>query len=293
MKGEYTLDSSVICRFGLSQQDLGSIKQLEKTVNEHDHIHMKLNWDFLKSRPEDEMNDFLFYHEGNLLGYLGIYIFNQKEAEVSAMVHPAFRNKRVFSKLMHAAKEEVKKRGINELLFFTDHQSTSAVKVLKELDATYDFSEYLMQWLKPIEDTLNQRLSIRSFASNDKGVSIELDHICFNISKNEAKKLFKDQENNKNKLQFMAELDGKVIGKISVLLDNEPAYLFGFAIFPTFQGKGYGRELLSYAIKYLVESSRNDIVLEVAVKNKHALELYEKVGFRQVTGYDYYRYPIK
>jgi N-acetylglutamate synthase-like GNAT family acetyltransferase len=109
------LRQGLIKSYGLSKIQISEIEKLATICNEEETITMKLNWDFLNSRPKNEVQDFLFYEENCLVGYLGLYIFNEIEAEVSAMVHPKKRKKGIFSTLLEHAKLEVKGRNITFL----------------------------------------------------------------------------------------------------------------------------------------------------------------------------------
>jgi ribosomal protein S18 acetylase RimI-like enzyme len=288
----FIMKEKLICANGLTNNQLLDIKKLSKTCNEQDKITMKLNWDFLNSRPKDEVQDFLFYEDTTLVGYLGLYIFNKREAEVSSMVHPEYRKQGVFTHLLQYAQEEVKKRHINELLFFSDRNSLSGIACLKNLETTYDFSEYLMNWKEQSTSESANDLLVRSYEETDLQTIISLDSTCFNIPFDEARKMVEVQLADSSNLHLIAELKGKIIGKINVLLKEDPAYIFGFCVHPSYQGQGYGQEILSKTLFKLVTLQRDNIVLEVAVKNSNALKLYEKVGFELVTGYDYYRLKI-
>jgi ribosomal protein S18 acetylase RimI-like enzyme len=278
---------------GLTAKQLLEIKELSTICNAHDNITMKLNWDFLNSRPKDEVQDFLYYSGDELIGFLALYIFNNKEAEVSSMVHPNYRKKGMFLKLLSTASEEVKNRDIKEMLFFTDVNSKSGIACLTKLQTTYDFSEHLMRWSGQLKaNEANNELHIRPFDKGDREIAIQLDSACFHIPKEDAEKMIDVQLADPTNLRLVAEYEGKVVGKINVLLKENPAYIFGFCVLPSFQGKGFGQNILQATLSRLVELGITDIVLEVAIKNNNALKLYEKVGFELVTGYDYYRLKL-
>lgn len=47
-----------------------------------------------------------------------------------------------------------------------------------------------------------------------------------------------------------------------------------------FQGKGYGKKILLWAIKYMQEQQAESILLHVADWNQNAIKLYENYGFK-------------
>ena len=97
---------------GLLQAELKEIQQLAQLCNQADGIRLKLNWDMLMERSSEVTNDFLFYSDGILIGFLGIYIFKSTEAEISGMVHPDYHHQGTvsFSALVEAAKQVCKER---------------------------------------------------------------------------------------------------------------------------------------------------------------------------------------
>lgn len=56
-------------------------------------------------------------------------------------------------------------------------------------------------------------------------------------------------------------------------------YLGGVAIDPAYAGKGYGEKMLRRIIAIAAEKGFTRVELTVAVENKKAIQLYEKVGF--------------
>lgn len=88
--------------------------------------------------------------------------------------------------------------------------------------------------------------------------------------------------------EYVAEQDGKFIGKIGVSMEGEDGYIFGFVITPEYRGHGYGRETLSLILTKLLSEQIHTVLLEVAVKNENALSLYKSCGFKIDTIYDYY-----
>ncbi|MCL1881342.1 MAG: GNAT family N-acetyltransferase [Oscillospiraceae bacterium] len=56
--------------------------------------------------------------------------------------------------------------------------------------------------------------------------------------------------------------------------------LLRIAVLPEFRGKGYGLSLMR---EFLGKCKKARVFLEVASKNTHAIRLYEKVGFEQIS----------
>ncbi len=66
------------------------------------------------------------------------------------------------------------------------------------------------------------------------------------------------------------------------------AGIYGFAITPVLQGRGYGRAALSGICRSLMEADVEQVELEVSVVNPSALHVYERCGFEVTGTEDYY-----
>ena len=63
----------------------------------------------------------------------------------------------------------------------------------------------------------------------------------------------------------------------------DEATLFNIAVAPEFQGKGYGKRLLSALILQLQQQGIQTLWLEVRESNHSAQQLYTQLGFNEVT----------
>lgn len=74
---------------------------------------------------------------------------------------------------------------------------------------------------------------------------------------------------------FLYIKDGELAGSVACY-GNE---IDDLIVNKAFQGQGYGRQLLLWAMEHIRENSQEPITLHVAEWNQHALRLYEDVGF--------------
>jgi ribosomal protein S18 acetylase RimI-like enzyme len=70
------------------------------------------------------------------------------------------------------------------------------------------------------------------------------------------------------------------------------AGIYGFAVVPEQQGRGYGRAALSKVTRDLRDEGITSVHLEVLVDNPGALHLYESCGFEVLGIEDYYLIPV-
>ncbi|MBE4909616.1 GNAT family N-acetyltransferase [Bacillus luteolus] len=270
----------------LKAQQLHDIESLQKVCESHDNLKLKLNWDMLRSRGSQEPEDFFMYESSLLVGFIGIYGFGDK-VELCGMVHPNFRNNGIFTKLFQQAIEACKNQGFERILLNAPADSVSASEFLKKLPCIYSISEYQMKYNHtPLE--CNNDIVLRQASSlQDKVAAIELDMKCFDMTE-EAAKSFNERVLEEG-TYYIIEVEGKTVGKIRVYREHGESWIYSFAVYPEYQGKGIGRKALTNVV--LDEAKHvQDIYLEVEIKNEHALGLYKSCGFEQFHTQDYYVY---
>src|ERR1700682_3121368 len=130
----------------LTPGEIAAISRLIDVCNAHDGLRMRIGLEMLRERSGDETNDFLYYAEGQLVGYLEADSYGRKEKELTGMVHPDFRRQGIFTTLFAAAKGEIQGRGGQKLIFVCEHKSESGRAFLTTTGAELAYAEHEM-WL--------------------------------------------------------------------------------------------------------------------------------------------------
>lgn len=270
----------------LSTKQLSDIKELQHICEDGEDFQLKLNWDMLQSRKENELIDFFHYEEGKLVGFLGLYGFGNK-VEVCGMVAPNHRRKGVFTKLLRDAEKILEGRNVKQILFNVPTNSESGKAFLQIIPCSYSFTEYQMKWeekeLPDYED-----VTLRLATPIDLDLEIQLDVQCFDFEENGARDYNVRIKEENTEQFYIIESEGNAVGKMRVGHSDGEAWIYGFAVLPQFQGKGIGRKALSNVIKKEHEDGFS-IFLEVEAKNANALRLYESCGFKTYHAQDYYK----
>ena len=82
---------------------------------------------------------------------------------------------------------------------------------------------------------------------------------------------------------FVAESDNNtVVGYGVISTAAGECHILNLCIDVELQGCGYGRELLNYLMNAAGDKNVSDVFLEVRPSNKHAVHLYESIGFAEV-----------
>ena len=268
---------------GLSDLIRTQIKDLDRICSAAEPLCMKLNWDMLETREQNETNDLLWYEDGRLVGYLGLYGFgaHPEEIEITGMVHPDYRRQGIFTRLFREAVSISRSRGVKRLLLIVERQSVSGAGFAARAGLTYDFSEYRMlcSAYQPLKESA-AGFSLRPAQTGDRAFLRQVDENCFG-------RAFSDDIHALERVS-LALANGAAVGKVGLENEDGMGYIFGVAILPDYQGRGYGSAMLDAILKKHFQESGTPVILEVAVKNDGALTLYKSRGFTEVTVYDYY-----
>lgn len=280
----------------MNQRQLMEVRELARICDAADGIELKLNWSMLEKRPEGEPNDFLWYDNGRLAGFLALYHFNPSEAEVGGMVHPEFRRKGIFKALLNKALESARKQGVPKLLFVCPNQSASAQSFLRAQGAAYAYSEFGMKLAGEAPRSgaaaaaVGAPVTLRRADSSDRELMIRLDSEGFEMSEQDGialvEMILSSPELEWPYIAYNPE--GEPVGRINIHTRDRNAHFFGFSVLPRYRRQGFGRRILLEAIRIADAQGLRSMSLEVACENRKALELYHSCGFQENYVNDYY-----
>lgn len=286
-------NQGLIKKQGLTSEELAEIQQLAHLCNAFEGLDLKLNWDTLRTRPRNITNDFLYYKNGQLVGFLAIFSFNSQEGEISGMVHPDHRRRGIFTALFEAAKAECQHRSFARILLIVEQASPGGHVFARVVGASYDHSEYKMALDEPkIPAQFDQSLQFKLAEPEDMPQSAHITARTFDMPESEVTWDTEYVIDSPNRRHYVALLDGIHIGKIEVYFDEHEAIIYGFGVLPEYQRRGYGRQILARTIQDILATAPRQIWLEVQVGNKHALSLYQSCGFKEVGSYEYYQIEL-
>ena len=232
----------------LEQHVLEDIKKLQSICEQEEHIELKLNFDMLRSRKQNEVNDFFHYEDNQLVGFIGLYGFGNT-VEICGMVAPSYRRKRIFSKLFSQALHICKKRGYTEILLNAPGDSVSGREFLKQIPCSFTFSEYQMKWTKKELEDDNPFVTLRSSQSDtDMKMEMQVDVECFGMSLTEAAAYYEQTKTKEQQTHFIVEYNSQAVGKLRVSYNKSEAWIYGFGILPSYQKLGIGKAALKQVV---------------------------------------------
>lgn len=276
----------------LTANEIQQMKDLAHICGQHDQIDYSsdLHVNFLTARNNEEIYDFLFYDNTQLIGVLSMYDFERPtKLELLGFVHPNYRKQHIGTTLLQTAMKEIRTREANEALLIMNGDSISGKEFAKRLKLPYLYSEYSMVFkTKEGPKTTKHTIQLTLASSESLLDLIELSSKAFGDSVENTATWLQKMMSSPSHQVYSALIDDKVIGTITVSEQEQSTTLSGFAVHPSYQGKGYGKDILSYMVHTLISEGISTIELDVETKNNNALKLYTQCGFEIKTKHDYY-----
>ena len=271
-----------------------AIKELEAICYAQDQTALKLELDYKfqstrdAAKSTDDHNEFLYYLDKRLVGYMGICCFGGSTPEITGMVHPDHRRKGIFTNLMKAVAHELSGRHRDELLLLSDRKSDSGQAFIKSISAVYQYSEYEM-FLHDEVRTSVTNINLRKATNADMPELMRQDALYFGS----GHLVEPEEEEKKGMTIYLAEEGDRIIGKVNLQLINGIGGIYGLGVIPEFRQQGFGRGILMQAIEQFKFKNAQSVMLQVEAKNSNALDLYCSVGFKETSTMDYYKWEIK
>ena len=274
---------------GLTARELEAIAELERRVIEADGGRLKLEWGALRRRTGDRVEDLLWWEADRLVGFLGLYRFGSS-LELAGMVAPDARRRGIGTALLDAAVLLFRGQGLREALLIVPRPSVTGKRLAVRRGAVLHHSEHaLVLSGEPISGPREAALSLRPATAADLPVVSELLEVAFGEPAPDG---LDERLDSRHERTVLVEVNGLAIGTLRLTRDADRAGIYGFAIDPSWQGRGFGRGALRLACEMLRREGARQIGLEVAVENDRALGLYTSVGFTPILTEDYFALPV-
>jgi ribosomal protein S18 acetylase RimI-like enzyme len=270
---------------GLSSRALEAIAELERRVIEADGGRLKLEWETLRRRSGDRVEDVLWWDSDRLLGFLGIYGF-EAAPELAGMVSPDARRRGIGAALLDAALPLCRERSDRRPLLIVPRPSLAGKRLALRRGGVLDHSEHALVLAgDPTSVSRDPTITVRPATMADLPLISDLLELAFGEP---APPGLADRLDSPHERTTIVELSGSAVGTLRLSQDADDARIYGFAIDPSWQGRGIGRAALGHACEQLRADGAHRIGLEVDVENDRALTLYTSLGFTPISTEDYF-----
>lgn len=268
----------------LSPADFAAVEALEAAVVAADGGRLKLEKQYV--RTGDRVQAVLWREGGAVVGFCGAYRFGEP-AEIAGMVHPDHRRRGIGDRLLRAALERAGTGGAAPLLVVPRH-STGGRVLAERHGGVLDHSEHALVLEGPPRPPAARPdrpdAVLRRATLDDAGAVSRILAVAFAEPERDVRGLIADPDD----ATFAIEVSGAVVGTVRTTVHDGVGGVYGFAIDPSHQGRGIGRDVLHRVCEQLRAGGAVRVGLEVEVDNDRALELYTSTGFVAVSTEDYY-----
>ncbi len=276
----------------LSKDKVEEICELELRCNKEENLknraYLSNEINFDKEIP----CFFMGYKENRLVAFLTTFMPTSEEAEIIAFTDNEERNKGYFNSLFTTAEGVLLEAGVRKVLFQVEPQSMSGLKKLKKFQPNqWERSEYTMSCSKCEISSLSKDLKYILLEEGNKDIYVNLSNDIFDEDEDYSN-LINAILNSEMRVAYMAYHEREPIGVFNLAYEDEQAYCYGVGICNKYRGKGFGKQLMKFALEEGLNHTKK-IVLDVDSNNSRAYELYKKCGFKVDFQVDYYAYKLE
>lgn len=273
----------------LSPGELEALAALETRAVSADGGRLKLEWGVLRNRPGNAVRDFVWYEDGALLGFLGLYAFGQAKVEILAVVDPSARRRGIATALLDAALPVCREHGGESVLLVVPRNSEAGRALALARGAQLGHSEHALLMRKPPEPQAGDpRITLRDAVASDFEVLAALLLSGFGHPLTDPAEIRQTERTR----TAVIERDGVTVGTVRISKDGDRTGVHGFVVAEQVRGQGIGREVLGRICRQSFADGMAAVALEVAVDNDRALGLYLSLGFERIATEDYYELQL-
>ena len=269
----------------LNPKQLSAAKTLISTVQSHDgtyrdpYLSNMLNFDH-------EMPAFFLAYQGEqLVGLLTVYA-DDEDVELAILVHPDYRRQGLARKLYANYQAETAKYPIASVIFQTERvflDKHPNLATAWDLVENTDTETWLGRERVPYQLSQQAELTVSLAQAYHADDIARFQTQVFDSDYEVALRYAREAIADADSLLYLLEHSGAVIGSCTIDISTDDNYLYGLAIAPDQQQKGYGTYLVKAVINDLITKNDNPFQIAVEDDNLIAKRLYENIGFTKQT----------
>lgn len=261
----------------LTEKDTASIRELIDDCIRYEQLELAV-----PDLNEEDGTAYLYYQSSKnpkLISVLFCYDL-EDYLEVSAFTSPAHRCQGAFTSLFQKLMEGYEETPV---CFYPDGNSYDALMTMEVLDCEYSGTEHLMRLEHRPEmagDAAiaenNATVTLYPATKDDLLALVAVHSAAFDMEKEDSL-AFLEQSFDTGETIWCIAADSTIVGLVLTSIQPDQTNLYGLAIHPEYQGKGYGRD----AVKVLLQKPEITfpVTLHVTEENEAAFKIYKGMGF--------------
>lgn len=303
----------------LEHDDIDVQEMVQFTIDAQNHLDTQLR----SGNTREEVERFIlgaadleYYYvqarkEKKLVGWAGLYAMSESMVYLDPwhpLVLPGDDSDDVFKRLVKESIDHTRAIGRNRLEVFLmeltdDIRSTyDRVRQLYEAGGMRRGNEWTQMWCDLTTSTLKEPdfpegLSLKRIIEveneeiwptyNETFLSSG-DNRYLNQTESQRRENFDNFFDKSKPIEEDASLllydDDQVVGFMKINIMNFGGFVNGIGIHPDYRRRGLARKLMTASLARAEQNKMENVVLEVDVENRHAITLYEKLGFNKRRG---------
>lgn len=261
----------------LTEKDKASIRELIDDCIRYEQLELAV-----PDLNEEDGTAYLYYQSSKnpkLISVLFCYDL-EDYLEVSAFTSPAHRCQGAFTSLFQKLMEGYEETPV---CFYPDGNSYDALMTMEVLDCEYSGTEHLMRLEKRPEVAVdaaiaedNTTVTLYPATKDDLLALVAVHSAAFDMEKEDSI-AFLEQSFDTGETIWCITAGGTIVGLVLTSIQPDQTNLYGLAIHPEYQKKGYGRD----AVKVLLQKPEITfpVTLHVTEENEAAYKIYKNIGF--------------
>ncbi len=266
---------------------------------------------FIRRATEASYYFILARDKGRLVGWSGIYVYTESMVYLDSW-HPVVLQEEssdeLFQRLLNATIEQVRNIGRSRLevflmnltedtrdtyeLYRTLYEAGGMRRGNEWSSMTCDLSESELEEpnlpegfrLGPLTEVTNEEL----WPCYDASFRASEDGRYLSQTKEQQRENFERFFDRSNPIEEDASLvlysENQIVGFMKINLYTSEGFVNGMGIHPDYRRRGLARLLMTASLVRAKKNEMRNVILEVDVENKGAIELYKQVGFRKTHG---------
>ena len=261
----------------LTEKDKASIRELIDDCIRYEQLELAV-----PDLNEEDGTAYLYYQSSKnpkLISVLFCYDL-EDYLEVSAFTSPAHRCQGAFTSLFQKLMEGYEETPV---CFYPDGNSYDALMTMEVLDCEYSGTEHLMRLEKSPEvagDAAiaenNATVTLYPATKDDLLALVAVHSAAFDMEKEDSI-AFLDQSFDTGETIWCITANNTIVGLVLTSIQSDQTNLYGLAIHPEYQGKGYGRDAVNVLLQK--PAITFPVTLHVTEENEAAFKIYKGMGF--------------